>query len=161
MRIDEQTLILSGGEEISVSNFKKRLIEQQQDEVAQTPKFFKTSVHYKGRTDALYAYCANHRLKGYHKKQRLVISFKEKDLSGIPRYSISNQLNWFASTILRIRRHRWPIETFHQEGKDEGLNKYQLQVFWIKSIISWLLMYKYSCSSLSNCASCSSVNLPV
>ena len=127
--VDDQTLILSGSEEVSLADFKKRLIEQHNDEAAQTPKFFKTTVHYKGRTDTLYAYCANHRLKNYQKKQRLVISFKEKDLSGIPRYSISNQLNWFASTILRIRRHRWPIETFHQEGKDEGLDKYQLRDF--------------------------------
>ena len=38
-------------------------------------------------------------------------------------------MNWHASGILRIRRHRWPIETFHQEGKDEGLDKYQLRNF--------------------------------
>ncbi len=130
---DYQIVVLSGGEEVTLADFTKRLIEQHKQhknpENTVEPKFFKTSVHYKGRTDTFYAYCANHKLKGYSKKQRLVISFKEKDLTDVPRYSISNRLNWFASQILRVRRHRWPVETYHQEGKEEGLDKYQLRDF--------------------------------
>ena len=97
-------------------------------------KFFKTTVHFKGQSIIYYAYCATHRIKGFEKKQRLVIAFRKEDLSDTPYCSISNRTHWHASGILRIRRHRWPIETFHQEGKDEGLDKYQVRNF--KAILS-------------------------
>lgn len=29
--------------------------------------------------------------------------------------------------MTRIRRHRWPVEVFHEEGKAEGLDQYQLR----------------------------------
>ena len=70
-----QTLILSGSEEITLGDFKKRLVEQHltkaPDGTQPNSKFFKTSVSYKGKKLVLYAYCANHHVKGYHKKQRL------------------------------------------------------------------------------------------
>jgi len=31
--------------------------------------------------------------------------------------------------ITRIRRHRWPVEVYHEEGKAEGLDQYQLRDF--------------------------------
>jgi len=31
--------------------------------------------------------------------------------------------------ITRIRRHRWPVEVYHEEGKEEGLDKYQVRDF--------------------------------
>lgn len=89
-------------------------------------RFHKTTVDFKGEPLTYHAYCANHRIKGFG-KQRLVISFRREDLSDTPCYSVCNRLNWFASGILRIRRHRWPVETFHQEGKAEGLDKYQVR----------------------------------
>ena len=30
---------------------------------------------------------------------------------------------------MRIRRHRWPVESYHEEGKEEGLDKYQVRDF--------------------------------
>ena len=36
---------------------------------------------------------------------------------------------WQAAGITRIRRHRWPVEVYHEEGKAEGLDKYQLRDF--------------------------------
>lgn len=89
-------------------------------------QFFKTTVHFKDTEQTHYAYCANHHIPDFG-KQRLVVSYQKEDLSDTPRYSVSNRLNWFASGILRIRRHRWPVETFHQEGKEEGLDKYQVR----------------------------------
>lgn len=128
---DSQHLILAGSESIPLSEFIKRLKAQQQAKTDKNDKsrFFKTSIHYKGQTMVYYAYCATHRIKGFEKKQRLVIAFRDKDLTDTPYCSISNRTNWHASGILRIRRHRWPIETFHQEGKAEGLDKYQLRNF--------------------------------
>ncbi len=44
-------------------------------------------------------------------------------------FFISNRLVWQAEGITRIRRHRWPVEVYHEEGKAEGLDKYQLRDF--------------------------------
>ena len=46
-----------------------------------------------------------------------------------PKYYISNCLHWRSGGILRIRRHRWPIEVYHEEAKDEGLDQYQVRKF--------------------------------
>lgn len=122
---DTHKVMLAGSEEIALGEFFQRLVKQHQ---AGQPKFHLTTIHYKGKEETHYAYCATHRIRGFG-RQRLVISFKKKDLSDTPRFSISNRTFWHASGILRIRRHRWPIETFHQEGKEEGLDKYQLRDF--------------------------------
>ena len=42
---------------------------------------------------------------------------------------MSNRLYWQAPGITRIRRHRWPVEVYHEEGKAEGLDQYQLRDF--------------------------------
>ncbi|MBK8702393.1 MAG: hypothetical protein IPN33_01435 [Saprospiraceae bacterium] len=122
---DYQMVILSGSEKLTLGDFVKRLKQQQCDG---QKHFYKTTVHYKGRQDTYWAYCATHRIQGFE-KQRLIISFNKEDLSDKPTFSISNRTHWHASGILRIRRHRWPVETFHQESKAEGLDKYQLRDF--------------------------------
>jgi hypothetical protein len=38
-------------------------------------------------------------------------------------------LYWQSVGITRIRRHRWPVEVYHEEGKEEGLDKYQVRDF--------------------------------
>jgi hypothetical protein len=123
---ENQKVMLSGAVQMTLAEFQQTLIEQHQ---SGKTKFYKTTLHYKGQPQTHYAYCATHRIKGFEKQQRLVISFKKEDFHDTPRFSISNRTHWHASGILRIRRHRWPIETFHQEGKDEGLDKYQLRDF--------------------------------
>lgn len=87
----------------------------------------KTGFAYKGEKQVRYAYFANHRVRGFDKKQRLVISFLREDLSDRPSFTVTNRLSWHPSGILRIRRHRWPVETYHQEGKAEGLEGYQVR----------------------------------
>ena len=123
---DKQTIILENEETLSLGQFKERLLIQHQKG---TPQFFKTTIQYKKITKSYFAYCGTHKINGYEKKQRLVIAFENEDFKDAPWLTISNRLNWQASGILRIRRHRWPIETFHQESKDEGLDKYQLRHF--------------------------------
>jgi hypothetical protein len=125
-----QIIILENAERLSLAQFKDRLIVQHLDK--NTPKclkFFKTTIHYKKVTKSYFAYCGTHRINGYENKQRLVIAFENEDFSDFPWFTVSNRLHWQASGILRIRRHRWPIETFHQESKAEGLDKYQLRHF--------------------------------
>jgi hypothetical protein len=86
------------------------------------------SIHYKGTTERYYSYCETHRLKNFG-RQRLVINHREADLSDTPVCLIANRLHWQAPGITRIYRHRWPVEVYHEEGKAEGLDQYQLRDF--------------------------------
>ena len=60
---------------------------------------------------------------------RLVVNYRQADLEDNPAFYISNRLVWQAAGITRIRRHRWPVEVYHEEGKAEGLDQYQLRDF--------------------------------
>ena len=106
--------------------YLKQKTEFPKEQKPPKPVFFKTTIPYKGKKEVYYTYCKTHTIKGFG-KQKLLISFNKADLSGEPKYYISNRLHWQASGISRIRRHRWPVEVFHEEGKAEGLDKYQLR----------------------------------
>jgi len=86
--------------------------------------FHKISFDYKGERQTYYAYCRTHRVHNYG-KQRLVISHRQADLFDEPVFTKSNRLYWQATGIMRIRRHRWPVEVYHEEGKVEGLDQYR------------------------------------
>jgi hypothetical protein len=90
--------------------------------------FRPVTIPYKGETETYYSYCQTHQLHGFG-KQRLVINYRQADLTDKPVFLISNRLVWQAAGITRIRRHRWPVEVYHQEGKAEGLDQYQLRGF--------------------------------
>ncbi len=110
--------------------FANQLVEQHKQALKDKlpPIFEKVGIHFKEKKETYYAYCHTHTLQNLG-KQRLVISFSEDDLSDEPKFYVSNRLNWRAGGILRIRRHRWPIEVYHEEGKAEGLDKYQVRQF--------------------------------
>ncbi len=134
-------VVLAGSVEKELTDFAQQLKAEHQE----TGKVFqKTTLHYKGQKETYYTYCKNHRIKNYKKKQRLVISFKKEDLSDTPKYTICNRLNWYASSILTIRRHRWPVETYHQEGKAEGLESYHPDSY----------REKLNCNSITHCFCC-------
>jgi len=92
------------------------------------PIFKKISITYKGDKETYYSYCKTHRMPNFG-KQRLVINHQKADLSDSPTFFISNRLNWQAGGITRIRRHRWPVEVYHEEGKADGLDQYQVRDF--------------------------------
>jgi len=92
------------------------------------PVFQKNTVPFKGEKEVYYSYCQTHHIHTFS-KQRLVINYRQADLSDNPTFFISNRLFWQAKGITRIRRHRWPVEVYHQEGKAEGLDQYQLREF--------------------------------
>jgi hypothetical protein len=92
------------------------------------PVFRRIRIAYKGEQAHYYSYCHTHRIHHFG-KQRLVINYRQADLSDNPTFFISNRLIWQAEGITRIRRHRWPVEVYHEEGKDEGLDQYQLRDF--------------------------------
>jgi hypothetical protein len=85
-------------------------------------------IHYKGAKERYYSYCETHRLKNFG-KHRLVINHRQADLSDKPVCLFTNRLAWQAPGITRIYRHRWPVEVYHEEGKAEGLDQYQVRDF--------------------------------
>ncbi len=92
------------------------------------PVFQKIRIAFKSEQETYYSYCHTHHVHNFG-KQRLVINYRQADLSDNPTFFISNRLNWHAPGITRIRRHRWPVEVYHQVGKAEGLDQYQLRDF--------------------------------
>jgi hypothetical protein len=53
-------------------------------------------------------------------------------------------LVWQSVGITRIRRHRWPVEVYHEEGKAEGLDQYQVRDFQAISRHIGLVAVAYS-----------------
>jgi hypothetical protein len=97
-------------------------------EPGQAAVFKPITIRFKGETEQYYSYCQTHRLHNFG-KLRLVINHRQADLSDNPVFYIANRLQWQAGGITRIRRHRWPVEVYHEEGKAEGLDQYQLRDF--------------------------------
>ena len=122
-------LILKDGKK-TVGEFAAQLKQEHLAavEAGTAPVFEPITIKFKGDKEAYYSYCNTHRVKNYG-KQRLVINHRQADLTDNPTYFISNRLRWQAKGITRIRRHRWPVEVYHQEGKAEGLDQYQMRSF--------------------------------
>jgi len=92
------------------------------------PLFHPLTIGFKQEREQYYSYCNTHHLHNFG-KQRLVINYQLADLADTPTFFVSNRLVWQAQGITRIRRHRWPVEVYHEEGKAEGLDQYQLRKF--------------------------------
>jgi hypothetical protein len=116
--------------QIPLGEFAKQLKEEHLAATKQggKPVFQKNTIHFKGERETYFSYCNTHPIHNFG-KQRLVINYRQADLSDNPTFFISNRLMWQAVGITRIRRHRWPVEVYHQEGKAEGLDQYQLRDF--------------------------------
>ena len=120
---------LKTGQE-TLHDFAARLKQEHLDAVQRGDKvvFRPITVSYKGAPETYYSYCQTHHIHNFG-RQRLVINYRQADLTDKPVFLISNRLVWQATGITRIRRHRWPVEVYHEEGKAEGLNRYQLRDF--------------------------------
>jgi hypothetical protein len=114
----------------TVQDFAARLKQEHLANVKQggAPVFRRLTICFKQEPETYYSYCQTHRLDHFG-TQRLVINHRQPDLSDNPVFLISNRLVWQAAGITRIRRHRWPVEVYHEEGKAEGLDQYQLRGF--------------------------------
>jgi SRSO17 transposase len=61
-------------------------------------------------------------------KVRLVVSFKNAELTGTYAVLVSNRVDWNAQRILTLYLQRWPIETFYQDSKGHlGLDTYRMR----------------------------------
>jgi hypothetical protein len=122
-------VILKTGE-TTLKDFAARLKKEHQEAIKKgtPPVFHQITIPYKGASESYYSYCQTHHIHNMD-KQRLVINYQQADLGDNPTYLISNRLVWQAPGITRIRRHRWSVEVYHEEGKAEGLDQYQLRDF--------------------------------
>lgn len=120
----------NGEREVTLKAFAQELIQEHQQaiEANKSPLFKEITVPYKGEKEIYYSYCKTHRIHNFG-KQRLVINYQKADFSDTPTFYISNRLRWGAVGITRIRRHRWPVEVYHEEGKQDGLDQYQVRDF--------------------------------
>jgi hypothetical protein len=143
LSINDQVILPEGG--VTLEQFADELKKKHLDTVDSggKPIFHKIGITYKGEKETYYSYCRTHRIHNYG-KQRLVINFNESDLSGSPSFYNSNRLIWQSVGITRIRRHRWPVEVYHEEGKAEGLDKYQVRDFQAISRHIGLVAVAYS-----------------
>jgi hypothetical protein len=126
---DADQVNLQTGQE-TLKDFAGRLKQEHLEAVAHgDPTVFqRITIPYKGQQETYYSYCQTHNIHNFG-KQRLVINHSRADLADSPTFFISNRLMWQAAGITRIRRHRWPVEVYHEEGKAEGLDQYQLRDF--------------------------------
>ena len=122
-------LILKTGAEL-VAQFAARLKQEHLTalEHHKPPVFRPITFTYKGEREHYFSYCETHRLHNFG-RVRLVINYRQADLSDSPVFYITNRLVWQAAGITRIRRHRWPVEVYYEEGKAEGLDQSQLRDF--------------------------------
>ncbi len=116
--------------QIPWEDFTERLKQEHLAAVAHSrkPIFQRINIPFKGADETYYSYGNTHRLHNFG-RQRLVINYRQADLSDKPTFYMSNRLIWQAAGITRIRRHHWPVEVYHEEGKAEGLDQYQLRDF--------------------------------
>jgi hypothetical protein len=114
----------------TLREFADQLKQEHLEALAHAGKtvFQRITISFKGKQEIYYSYCQTHTLHNFG-KQRLVINYRQADLADSPVFFISNRLIWQAAGITRIRRHRWPVEVYHEEGKAEGLDQYQLRDF--------------------------------
>ena len=85
-------------------------------------------INYRGTQQTAYVLCQSRTVKDFG-RLRIVVRYHNKDLNGDPVFYASNQLHWNENTICQFARHRWPVEVYHQEGKRQGLEQYQLRDF--------------------------------
>jgi len=125
---DEQVVLKTGTDRLE--DFAARLKEEHLEAVKEGGRlvFKPITIPFKGDRERYYSYVAIHRVHNFG-KHRLVINHRQADLSDNPVYLMSNRLYWQAPGITRIYRHRWPVEVYHEESKDEGLDQYQLRDF--------------------------------
>jgi DDE superfamily endonuclease len=134
---DDLLILKTGQQRLDAFDDHLKKEYQKSTQCGGNPIFRKLSITYKGEKETYYSYCKTHHIHNFG-KHRLVINHRQADLSDSATYFISNQLKWQAGGITRIRRHRWPVEVYHEEGKVDGLDQYQTGTFKrYRDILLW------------------------
>ena len=93
-----------------------------------TPVVRNLTLPYQGDRETSYRYCKIHHLQTCG-KQRLVINQRQADRSDAAAFLISHRWQWQAHGSTRLRRHRWLVEVYHDEGTADGLEQDQVRDF--------------------------------
>lgn len=125
---DNEVVLDAGGQRLDAFDADLRKQHHQALQDGKDPIFSKITISYKGEKETYYSSCKTRRIKSFG-RLRLVINHQAEDLSDTPLFFISNRKKWQAVTITRIRRHRWPVEVYYEEGKADGLDQYQIRSF--------------------------------
>ena len=125
---DDRVIFKTGAKRLDEFDRQLKDEHHQAIKAGKAPVFGKITIPYKGEKETYYSYCQTHSIHNFG-KQRLVINHREANLSDTAGFYISNRLHWQATGITRIRRHRWPVEVYHEEGKEDGLDQYQVRDF--------------------------------
>jgi hypothetical protein len=124
----DQVLFAAGTTDVEAFAAHLKEEHRQALKLGTTPVFRNITIPYKGARATPDSYCKSHHIHHFG-KQRLVINHRHADLSEAAAFFISNRLHWHAHGITRIRRHRWPVEVYHEAGKADGLDQYQVRDF--------------------------------
>ncbi|MCZ7568984.1 MAG: hypothetical protein M5U01_10425 [Ardenticatenaceae bacterium] len=126
-RTDDHELDLATGRQ-RLEDFAQHLTQEHPDarKTGGAPVFRSIRIASQGEEEHYYSYCAPHKIHNFG-RHRVVINHRRADLTDSPGYSRCNRLNWHASGITPIRRHRWPVAVYHEEGKAEGLDQDQIR----------------------------------
>ena len=100
----DQVNLSTGGK--TLKEFAEHLKQEHLDAIQRKakPVFHKIGIPFKGKNEQYYSYCNTHNIHNFG-RQRLVINYRQADLSDNPTFYISNRLVWQAAGITRIRRH--------------------------------------------------------
>lgn len=80
-----------------------------------------------GKEKTYWAFSKTVRLKRYGRK-RLVIVHEQEQLSDTPRFLLTDALHWEAKRVWWVWSYRWPVELFHEAGKQTvGLEASQVR----------------------------------
>jgi hypothetical protein len=128
LSVEDQVVLRDG--KVRLDQFAERLKQEHLTAMqkGRTGLFERIGFGYKGKREHYYSYCHTHRIHNFD-RVRLVINHRTADLSDPPGFFLCNRLLWQAPGISRIRRQRWHVEVYHEEGKAEGLDQYQLREF--------------------------------
>ncbi len=146
-----RTVLLKEGWQ-SIGEWTEQLLKNHND--PEHPKyhqvFRKTCFVFKGQKKTYWTFTKVIRVSKLG-KQRIVISCKTDKLSGHAKRYVSNNRQASAGEILRIGRHRWPIEPFYEVSKGFlGLDSYELRDFTSVEKHWALVFFAYTIIKLQN-----------
>jgi hypothetical protein len=127
----ERAISVKAEQFLQAGEFVARLNADHNTVTATNPEgkavFKKVGYRYRGKKKAAYVYTGVHRLKNHPRRHKIIIHYNHEELKGEPRITVTNRINWSPSKILYLRRLRWPVETYHQQAKSQGLESYQVR----------------------------------
>lgn len=121
-RYKSNRIVLSGGRQISISEWAKGLPKG---------KFERVVLKCKDRSKEVYYVCSRTvRMNGFEKRTRVVVSYSEEKFEKMenPYFYCTNRLDWEVNRIMWTYARRFEIDAFYRDAKQNlGLEEYELR----------------------------------